>query len=58
MSSFFGSSGTRDVEDDIGDMPDIRSVERKIATDKDYLYLTSISYLSFIGADLKEVSYL
>jgi len=54
----FGNVGTRDVAGEIDDMPDIRSVERKIATDKDYRYLRDTPYLSFIGNDGKEVSYL
>ena len=50
----FGAGG-RDVAGDIDAMPDIRSVERKLATDNDYKARPGTSYLSFIGEDGKEV---
>jgi hypothetical protein len=54
----FGSGdGGRDVSGDIDAMPDIRSVERKVATDRDYQARPGTSYLSFIGEDGNEISY-
>jgi len=53
----FAFAAGRDVSGDIDAMPDIRSVEQKVATDTDYRGLPGTSYLSFVGADGKEVSY-
>ena len=43
---------------EVGDMPDIRSVELKRATKKDYRFIAGASYLSFLGEDGNEVAYL
>lgn len=45
----------KDVSGRIDEIPDIRSVERRHATDKDYMYKAGTSYLLFLGKDGEEV---
>lgn len=51
----FAASLSEDVSGTIDEIPDIRSIERKRATARDYMYKPSTSYLLFLGKDGEEV---
>ncbi len=51
----FAASMSEDVSGRVDEIPDIRSIERRRATERDYEYEPGTSYLLFLGRDGEEV---